>query len=256
MTASPQRSRTSVVRHNELPIPELVNPRKKKQNAGFDRFVINDLLLGAPLLHEADRGLEMLRLLGGKVGPDRLRVWITAEDRANGSKHLDSEVTETGGFVGLGIGASNRRRCWPIERFIDLERVLAAQFGMRAILIGGRIDTVPQVAALAVADGRPLGLAGQLTLRETAAILSRCRLFVGNDSGPLHLAAAVDTPCVEISCHPLGADPDHENAPERFWPVVERTDRLRAPSRRAWNALMVAFTTLHTASGRSPLRKF
>jgi ADP-heptose:LPS heptosyltransferase len=57
-----------------------------------------------------------------------------------------------------------------------------------------------------------------LTLRESAAVLERCQLFIGSDSAPMHLAAAVGVPCVEISCHPVAGDPLHNNAPERFAP--------------------------------------
>jgi heptosyltransferase-2 len=77
------------------------------------------------------------------------------------------------------------------------------------------------------------GLAGRTTLRETAAVLERCRLYVGNDSGPLHLAAAGGVPCVEISCHPATGRPDHENSPDRFGPWGVPHVVLRAASPRA-----------------------
>ena len=44
--------------------------------------------------------------------------------------------------------------------------------------------------------------------------------YIGNDSGPMHMAAAVETPVVEISCHPETAPPEHANAPERYYPLV------------------------------------
>lgn len=65
---------------------------------------------------------------------------------------------------------------------------------------------------------RAVPLAGRLNLRESTAALSRCAVAVGNDSGPLHLAAAARVPCVEISCHPTTGDVLHNNAPERFGP--------------------------------------
>ena len=47
-------------------------------------------------------------------------------------------------------------------------------------------------------QGRSLNLCGILTIRESAAVLARCQLFLGHDSGPMHLAAAVGTPCIAI----------------------------------------------------------
>jgi ADP-heptose:LPS heptosyltransferase len=53
-------------------------------------------------------------------------------------------------------------------------------------------------------------------LRESAAVLELCTLFIGNDSGPKHMAAAMKTPVIEISCHPLTASADFEYSPSRF----------------------------------------
>jgi heptosyltransferase-3 len=65
-------------------------------------------------------------------------------------------------------------------------------------------------------------VADELPLTTTVSLLSRCAAFVGNDSGPMHLAAAAKCPVIEISCHPLGADSAHGNSPDRFAPVTER----------------------------------
>src|SRR5205807_10275721 len=59
---------------------------------------------------------------------------------------------------------------------------------------------------------------GRTTPRQAAAILMRCRLFVGNDSGLMHVAAAVKIPVVEISGFRIGGDPTHHNSPARFRP--------------------------------------
>jgi heptosyltransferase-2 len=66
-----------------------------------------------------------------------------------------------------------------------------------------------------------------LSLRETAAVLERCELFVGNDSAPMHMAAAADCSVVMISCHSVHGDPMHNNAPERFGPWRVRHSVVR-----------------------------
>ena len=55
-------------------------------------------------------------------------------------------------------------------------------------------------------------------LREVCAVLERCDLFVGNDSGTAHLAAAMDCPTVVVSRHPANGDAHHANSPARFAP--------------------------------------
>jgi heptosyltransferase-2 len=72
-----------------------------------------------------------------------------------------------------------------------------------------------------------LNLAGRLTLRQTAALLGRCAIFVGNDSGPMHLAVTQGTAVIEVSCHPVDGPVDHANSPARFgpWQVESRVVR-------------------------------
>jgi len=63
-----------------------------------------------------------------------------------------------------------------------------------------------------------INLIGQTTLRQTAAIINESHLFIGNDGGPMHLAAAVGTSIIEICCHPKSGSPKHHNSPRRFGP--------------------------------------
>jgi ADP-heptose:LPS heptosyltransferase len=63
-----------------------------------------------------------------------------------------------------------------------------------------------------------LNTAGQLTLRQSAALLKRCQLTVANDSGPMQMAAAAGSQIVLISCHPLDGNPRHATSPARFGP--------------------------------------
>jgi heptosyltransferase-2 len=67
-------------------------------------------------------------------------------------------------------------------------------------------------------DFPPIDLVGQTTLRQTAAVLEQCDLYVGNDTGPLHIAAAAGTPVVVVMSHPLGGDPTWRYSPDRFGP--------------------------------------
>ena len=63
-----------------------------------------------------------------------------------------------------------------------------------------------------------INLAGKATLRQTAAVLKRCELFIGNDAGPMHMAAAVGVPVIEISCQHRGGSSLEANSPTRFGP--------------------------------------
>ena len=66
------------------------------------------------------------------------------------------------------------------------------------LLLGGPAEKDGIAAIAAGLPGPILDLAGRLTLRQTIAILSRCRLFIGNDSGLMHIAAALAVPLVAV----------------------------------------------------------
>ena len=67
-----------------------------------------------------------------------------------------------------------------------------------------------------------IDLTGTTTLRQTISLLKRCKLYIGNDSGLMHLAAAMKVPIVEISCWPKNGDKFHHNSPYRFGPWKTR----------------------------------
>lgn len=102
--------------------------------------------------------------------------------------------------VALHAGADHfPAKRWPPERFAELATRLASRFQASIVLVGGP-DDVPVSAAIAQRAGEVplLDLTGRLALLETAAVLERVDLMIGNDSGPLHMAEAVGTPVVGL----------------------------------------------------------
>ena len=65
---------------------------------------------------------------------------------------------------------------------------------------------------------RVINMVGQTTLRQAYTLLKRCHLYVGNDNGPKHMAAAAGVPVIEINGHPPAGSPLHPNSPSRFGP--------------------------------------
>ena len=86
-------------------------------------------------------------------------------------------------------------------------------------------------------ENKIINTVGQTTLRQTAALLKHCSLFIGNDSGPMHIAAAMKTSVIEISCHPRSGDTCHPNSPTRFSPwgtesIVLQPEQHKKPCQR------------------------
>jgi heptosyltransferase-2 len=86
------------------------------------------------------------------------------------------------------------------ERFAAVADRLAAEHGVKICVVGGvGLTDEAQAAAMLAGMRQPaLDLSARLTLGELAALLRRCDLLVSNDSGPVHMAAAVGTPVVDI----------------------------------------------------------
>jgi ADP-heptose:LPS heptosyltransferase len=202
---------------------ERVNERKHRWNSGLDRLFTHPVVsIGAK--HELERNLDLLRFMGAEIKEDRLELWLSGADRRYALRLLSEHgIGERDTVAAFAPAAGSPARCWPIERFEWVADQLAGR-GLRILVVGGTGD---EPLAKRIKHGRArdvISVVGQTTLRQTAALLERCSVFVGNDTGPMHLAAAVGTPVVEISCHPVTGAANHPHSPVRFGPWgVERT---------------------------------
>jgi heptosyltransferase-3 len=153
-------------------------------------------------------------------------TWTAPQDRARAAELLPAGVP----LVGLGPTANWDGKVWPPARFVALFQQLRATAlpGARAVIFAGPGEAE---AALAqpVLDALPeaIDLAGRLTLPEVAACFARLDLFVGNDSGLMHLAAAAGTPTLGL----FGPSPVDEYAPagRSTAVVVAPGPRAKAP---------------------------
>ena len=127
-------------------------------------------------------------------------------------------------------GASAPRRMWPIERWATILQYLH-DLGFTVALLAGPQDAAVarQLYDLTPADrlGRTRLVAGATNLAESTCLIAHSQLFVGNDSGPGHIAGALGIPCVILFIAAPGADPDGPSAPERVRPMGQRVECCR-----------------------------
>lgn len=208
---------------------EATTEGKKRMNAGADRLFTRVLTAGGAE-HEVERNLDMLRALGGEVRDTGLEVWLDDDDEAEAERLLGDAEGARRPLIALGIGAGSQRRVWPIPRYAELARALERRHGAGVVVVGSRQDRV-RVESFRRQSGAIVDLVGRTTLRQAAAVLKRCDLYVGNDTGVMHLAAAAGIPVVEISCHPRTGSPAHDHSPVRFgpWGVEHRVLRPLEP---------------------------
>lgn len=196
---------------------EKVSRVKARFNRGFDRL-FTDLLTDDTSKHEVERNLAVLQYLGGTVSSDALELWTSREDAHFAADMIrDAGISSQDLIVALGVGSRGPRKTWPAENFLAVARWLRDARGARVIIVGDRTDVASGQRIADALGGAAVNLAGRTSLGQLAEVLKRASLFIGNDSGPKHIAAAAGVPVVEISWHPRSAR-DIDESPAAFGP--------------------------------------
>lgn len=171
------------------------------EQVGYDVPLVRPFLdRTIPVQHGLAAADENLRLVAAIAGPSEsggLEFPIQPTERQRVSELLPATADHRD-LVAIQVGAGARVKLWPLERLASVGRGLRDLHGATLVVIGGESerDAVSAVVE-AIGDGA-LGIAGQTTVGELAALLERCQLAIGPDSGPLHLAVAVGTPTLHL----------------------------------------------------------
>jgi heptosyltransferase-2 len=149
--------------------------------------------------HVVDRYLDTLEAMGVSPGCGRPEVFISDGEMKEASVLLSGAgVRDPGRVAVIAPGARWPNKRWPSGKFARLGEWLVSEKGLELAIAGDRedrpvVDELRKQLAVASAD-----ISGRTGLRELGAVLRRARIFIGNDSGPGHLAAAVGTPVVTV----------------------------------------------------------
>jgi heptosyltransferase III len=157
----------------------------------------------------ADRGLlehraEYLARSLAELGDPMLESrssWdlaLSASDRAGAQREL-APMRACPGLLAMSIGTKVDANDWGDEKWRALLKELNAKLpSWGLVALGAPVESARTEALLAAWQGPRLNLCGKIPIRESAAVLERARVFIGHDSGPMHLAAAVGTPCAAV----------------------------------------------------------
>ncbi len=173
------------------------------QRIGFDTEGRGCLLTGkVPYRHdrhEVENFLAVLEADGVNVRDDYLEVWTTPEEEQKAAQMLaDGGLGQFGQAVLIHPFSAVEQRGWPLENFALLAERLDKDIACSVVVTGGPKDRERFGKVRHLFGENVIDLVGQCTLRDTIALLKRCALFVGNDSGIMHLAAAAGTPLVAL----------------------------------------------------------
>jgi ADP-heptose:LPS heptosyltransferase len=203
---------------------ETASPAKQRHNRGFDA-AFSTCLSAGPVQHEVLRNLEIAKALGGKADNSKLEISLTNRDREFASKLL-ANVPASSAVVAVGIGGGSASRRWPPENYAESLTRLGKERRVQPVIICSHDERKEACKLGKLLRGEAIIVSGT-PLRKVCAVLERCDLFIGNDSGSAHLAGAMDCNVIVISRHPSGGDPNHANSPIRFAPYCDRVRVLQ-----------------------------
>jgi len=153
--------------------------------------------------HEVTQNLALLKPLG-IVPPDdpKLELFVDQESRIKIDKILaDHGVSAEDKIIGLHLSTGLSNKAWLPERFGEVARHFTAR-GYKIVASGQATDKQLIAEAQKAAQNKIIDLSTKTSLRELIALTSRYTLFIGVDTGPLHIAAALNVPVVAIFTSP------------------------------------------------------
>jgi lipopolysaccharide heptosyltransferase I len=148
--------------------------------------------------HVIEHYLDLLRPLGIDSPNVRFDLPERAADARAADAFLRSAGLSGGRFAIVNPGAGWQSKQWPAERYGDLARRLTATHGLPCIATWAGDDERRLAETIVVTSAAAATLAPPTSLTELAALARRAALFVGSDTGPMHLAVAVGTPTISL----------------------------------------------------------
>jgi len=164
--------------------------------------------------HEKYYYLELLRRAGwGNSAKDEtfIGLRVPEEKRRSADEFLSKSGVRLGAVrIAVAAGASyGSAKCWPPLRFAEVANRLQSETEAEIILFGTAAEANVSTAISAEMPRPPIDLTGKTAIADLPALLSQCQLFIGNDSGAMHVAAAVGLPIVAV----FGPTDPHGTAP-------------------------------------------
>jgi heptosyltransferase-2 len=173
--------------------------------------------------HQVHDYLHLVAALGANPDPLPTQLVVTPGEIKAVAQKFDLTSQSNRPIFGLNPGAEyGPAKRWPVDKFIAVAKEIQRQTNCTWLLFGGQSDMqlTTRIAGEIHSPSstlHPRNLAGQTSLRELMALLKMCRLLLTNDTGPMHVAAALDTPVVvpfgstspELTGPGLPGDPRH-----------------------------------------------
>ncbi|MDD2752450.1 MAG: lipopolysaccharide heptosyltransferase II, partial [Candidatus Omnitrophica bacterium] len=176
-----------------------------KRRIGYNRklgFLLTDRITHTKQYgekHELEYNLDLLKVLGIEA-QDRDLFMPLKKESENWVDELFKEkgIKQEDRLLAIHPAASCPSKIWPHERFAEVADRLVDKYGFKVLVVGGPKDITLAQDVTGHMLHEAINLAGKTSVSQLASVLKRCRLFISNDSGPVHIGSAVEVPVISI----------------------------------------------------------
>ena len=203
------------IRKMRFDLVVILNPSKRfhiltylagiPRRLGYDRkwgFLLSHKIEDRKFLgkkHEVEYNLDLVRSIGASTEDKRISIKLGQEDaQFVEDLLLKYAIKDKDLIIAIHPHSSNPAKCWPKENFAHLIDELFLRFSAKVVIIGTAQDRSLVIKLIALTKYAPINFSGKLTLKQLAAFFKRCALLISNDSGPVHIACAVNTPTAVV----------------------------------------------------------
>jgi heptosyltransferase II len=178
-------------------------PRRYGYGTDGRAFLLSDAITApnrTALAHQTQYYLDLLRPLGITPLPAAPRLFVSdSEEERMTQRLMEARIQATERLIGINPGSTyGSAKRWLPERFAQAADRMVEQFGGRVVIVGAAGEEALGQAIAEKMLSKPVVLSGRTSIRELMSIIKRCRLFITNDTGPMHIAAAFGVPVVAI----------------------------------------------------------
>lgn len=187
---------------------------------GGGGYLLTDVVPFKEIRHKVDYHLDIVRFLGAAV--DSIDWGIKPSDeemRKVDSLLLEEGIGDSDTLIGIHPGARKDLKRWSMDGFKEVGDRLASEYGCKIVFTGSSQENELIEDIIKGMANKAVNLAGKTSLRTLPGLMKRFTLFVCNDSAPLHIASAMNTPTVAV----FGPSKSKETGPYgNIHRVVER----------------------------------
>ncbi len=150
------------------------------------------------VIHVVNQHLLLVEAALGKLKPMPTKLFLTEEEKIFSRKFLEDLDIKTGIKIGIFPSSGWKNRNWPAENFARLVNLLFKKYRAYILIFGGKKDKVNINKLVSHINVPFYKIDNLVSLRQLMALIKTCDLFISNDTGPMHLAVALEVPVIAL----------------------------------------------------------